>query len=67
MLEMIGNLHVWELHSKITGQVDRVAEDEEDCFCILREFLTYLPSNGDELPPVRDNLSTDIWTGAGLV
>ncbi len=46
----------WKLHSKVTGQVDRVAEDEEDCLCILREFLSYLPSNGDELPPVVHDL-----------
>jgi len=42
----------WELHAKITGQIDRVAEDEEDCFGIVREFLSYMPSNADELPPL---------------
>jgi len=42
----------WKLHSEVTGQVDRVAEDEEDCFRIVREFLSYLPSNADELSPV---------------
>lgn len=42
----------WKLHSEVTGQVDRVAEDEEDCFRIVREFLSYLPSNADELPPM---------------
>jgi methylmalonyl-CoA decarboxylase subunit alpha len=42
----------WRLHAEITGQVDRVAEDEDDCFRIVREFLSYLPSNAQELPPV---------------
>lgn len=42
----------WKLHAEITGQVDRVAEDEDDCFRIVREFLSYMPSNAEELPPV---------------
>lgn len=42
----------WKIHAEITGQVDRVAEDEEDCLRIVREFLSYMPSNGRELPPV---------------
>ena len=41
----------WKLHAEVTGQIDRVAEDEADCFRIVREFLAYLPSNGDSLPP----------------
>lgn len=42
----------WRLQSEITGQADRIAEDEEECFQIVREFLSYLPSHADELPPV---------------
>ncbi|MBI4963189.1 MAG: carboxyl transferase [Desulfomonile tiedjei] len=42
----------WKLHAEITGQVDRVAEGEEDCFRIVREFLAYMPSNAGEVPPV---------------
>jgi methylmalonyl-CoA decarboxylase subunit alpha len=42
----------WKLHAEITGQVDRVAEDEDDCFRIVREFLSYMPPNAKELPPV---------------
>ena len=41
----------WKLHAEITGQVDRVAEDENECFSIIREFLSYMPSNAQELPP----------------
>lgn len=40
----------WKLHSEITGQIDRAAEDEADCFRIVRDFLSYLPSNSDSLP-----------------
>ena len=43
----------WKVHSQISGIVDRVAEDEEDCFRIIKEFLEYMPSNKNELPPVR--------------
>lgn len=42
----------WKLQSTVTGQTDRVAEDEADCFRIVREFLSYMPSHCDELPPV---------------
>ncbi len=41
----------WKVHSEITGNVDRVAENEKECFQIIRNFLSYLPSHCDELPP----------------
>jgi len=43
----------WKVHSEITGNTDRVAEDEKECFSIIREFLSYMPSHCDELPPTR--------------
>jgi methylmalonyl-CoA decarboxylase subunit alpha len=43
----------WEVHSRITGISDRVAEEEEDCFRIIRKYLDYMPANQKELPPVR--------------
>ncbi|MBI9082048.1 MAG: carboxyl transferase [Desulfobacterales bacterium] len=42
----------WQVHAEITGMTDRVAEDEKDCFDIIRRFLSYLPSHRDTLPPV---------------
>lgn len=42
----------WQVHSRMTGLIDRVAESEEDALKLLREFLSYMPSNSDELPPV---------------
>lgn len=46
-LEALGG---WQLHARVTGQVDRTAEDEADCLRLVREFLSYLPSNAEELP-----------------
>ena len=43
----------WQVHSRITGMADKVAEDEEDCFRIIRDYLEYMPNNSSELPPVR--------------
>jgi acetyl-CoA carboxylase carboxyltransferase component len=44
----------WKVHGEITGMADRVAEDEEDCFRIIRGFLSYMPSHKDELPPRKE-------------
>jgi acetyl-CoA carboxylase carboxyltransferase component len=41
----------WKVHAEITGNADRVAENEEECFAIIREYLSYLPSHCDEPPP----------------
>jgi len=43
----------WKVHAEITGNSDRVAENEEECFAIIREFLSYMPSHCDELPPIK--------------
>jgi acetyl-CoA carboxylase carboxyltransferase component len=43
----------WELHAKVTGQVDLFAEDEAHCIDLVKRVLGYLPDNADELPPVR--------------
>lgn len=41
----------WEIQSRVTGQADAVAEDDEDCLEIIKEFLSYMPSNCNEEPP----------------
>ncbi len=48
----------WEIHAKITGIADQVAENEEDCFNKIKEFLDYMPSNNQELPPYRKDHDT---------
>jgi len=47
----------WKVHSEVTGMADQIAESEEDCFNIIREYLDYMPGNNSELPmkkPVPD-------------
>ncbi len=46
-LEEIGS---WEVHARLTGQIDYVAENDEDCLNIIKDFLSYMPSNCDEEP-----------------
>ena len=41
----------WEVHAKITGNIDRVAENEDECFHIIRQFLSYMPSHNLEVSP----------------
>ena len=41
----------WEIQSKVTGQADAIAEDDEHCLEIIKEFLSYMPSNSNEEPP----------------
>lgn len=47
-----------KIHAK-SGVVDNVAEDEEDVFNLVRQFLSYLPGNVWELPPVNNDGETD--------
>ncbi len=42
----------WELHARVTGQVDLFAESEKDCMVLVRRALSYFPNNADELPLV---------------
>ncbi len=41
----------WHVHAEITGMADRIAENEDDCFSILRRFLSYMPQHNGEAPP----------------
>ncbi len=45
----------WQLHAGVTGQVDLFAEDDADCLRLVRDVLSYLPSNADRLPPKLDS------------
>ena len=40
-----------EVHAKISGMAHFIAENEEECFNIIRKLLSYLPSNNMEDPP----------------
>jgi acetyl-CoA carboxylase carboxyltransferase component len=41
----------WEIQAR-NGVVDNVVESEAEAFAAARRFLSYLPLNADELPPV---------------
>lgn len=41
----------WKVHAEVTGQVDAFAEDDEHCAQLMREFISYMPSNCEEEPP----------------
>ncbi len=47
-----------KVHAK-SGVVDCVAEDEAHVFELMRTFLSYLPTNVWQLPPVRRNSEID--------
>ena len=46
----------WKIHAEHTGITDMVAENEDDCFRIIKAFLDYKPSNNTELSP-RNSVS----------
>jgi acetyl-CoA carboxylase carboxyltransferase component len=39
----------WEMHVVQSGQIDNVAEDEEDAFQQIRDFISYLPNTVGEV------------------
>jgi acetyl-CoA carboxylase carboxyltransferase component len=41
------------MHAEISGAADGVAQDDEDCITKLKEFLSFLPGNAGEMPPVH--------------
>jgi acetyl-CoA carboxylase carboxyltransferase component len=43
-----------EMHTKVSGAIDNLAEDEDDAIDQLRRVLSYLPQNVWELPPRGD-------------
>jgi len=42
-----------DIHTKLSGVIDNVAEDESDAIDQIRLFLSYMPSNVWSLPPVE--------------
>ena len=43
-----------QIHARKSGAVDNEAEDEADAFRQIKQFLSYMPSNVWQLPPVAD-------------
>lgn len=42
-----------DVHARLTGQIDAVAENEDEAVRLIRAFLSYLPDNCWSLPPRR--------------
>ena len=42
----------WRVHADVTGFADRVADTDEEAIDTLKTFLSYLPGNNTEAPPV---------------
>ena len=42
------------VHCHISGVGDNEAEDDEDCLRLIRQYLSYFPTNVYSLPPRRD-------------
>jgi acetyl-CoA carboxylase carboxyltransferase component len=41
----------FEMHARLSGVIDNLAETEQDAFAMIRRFLSYLPSNVWEMAP----------------
>lgn len=41
-----------EVHTKVSGVADREVADDGDCLRVVREYLSFFPSNNTDAPPV---------------
>ena len=48
-LEQLGG---WRLHAEQTGLIDQFADTDAEAMALIRRFLSYMPSNNRELPPI---------------
>lgn len=53
----------WEVHARVTGQIDCVVDTDEQALALIRRTLSYLPSHIGEPPPVQ----TEVVEPAGGV
>ncbi len=44
-----------EMHTRVSGVVDNLAESEQEAFDMIRRFLGYLPPSVWEMPPRRES------------
>ncbi len=52
--DALGNAMV---HNSVSGNAHFIAKDDRECIEIIRNLLSYLPSNNMELPPLLDEYS----------
>lgn len=44
----------WKVHAEYSGFADAVADSDEEALDLIKQFLSYLPTNHNEPPPVHD-------------
>ena len=54
-----------EMSGTITGQADHIGETEAECLSAIRSFLSYLPSNCDELAPLLSPRTAELDSTEG--
>ncbi len=54
------------IHSAVSGVSHMVAEDDEHCLYLIRDFMSYLPQNNLEDPPVEPNEDSPLRTEDAL-
>ncbi len=42
----------WRMQTEVSGQVDMAVDSDEEALDAIRRFLSYLPSNSNEAPPM---------------
>ena len=42
----------WRVHAEVTGFADQVVDTDEEALDAIKAFLSYLPGNNSEAPPV---------------
>jgi acetyl-CoA carboxylase carboxyltransferase component len=55
-----------KIHTRLSGVVDNLAENEEQAFDMIRTFLSYLPANVWEMPPRTETDDPSNRTDPGL-
>jgi acetyl-CoA carboxylase carboxyltransferase component len=53
-------------HNAVSGVAHMAAESEADCLYLIREMMSYLPSNNMEDPPVKNGRDDPLRTEAAL-
>ena len=48
----LGGSHI---HTSLSGAVDNEVDSEDDAFKVIKDFLSYLPQNVWQMPPIVPN------------
>jgi len=56
----------WKVHANYTGQADRFTDSEEDSIEEMKQYLSYMPSNGSEEAPYKETQDDPYRTLDGI-